>query len=396
MISTSNTLLKGSQSHRYAKSLLETILEAVPTPIFFKDRQGRYLGCNSAFAQMTGVDADTLRGKTVMDLWPGDLALAYHEKDLALIRNPCLQEYEFRVRRWDGEIRDVIFSKNVFLDESGNVAGIVGAFTDISEIQAARKQAEVALRTKDRFLANLNHEVRTPLNGILGMAQLLLFPDLSDDDRKDFAQTIYRSGQNLLAMLNAIIDLSMVEAGVLQLHPCDFDPALLVDGTKEVFAQTAREKGLTITSSWDGETSSHYRGDWNRLQQMLANLMENAIKFSENGEIRLEARPISLNRGKDGIEFVVSDTGIGIPGDKLSQLFQPFTQTDDSETRRHQGAGLGLSVVSKLATLMRGKVGAESEPGKGSRFWFRVALEKLPPEVGSDGGANQPVSGPTT
>lgn len=362
---------------RYAKSLLETVLEAVPVPVFFKDRQGLYLGYNEAFTRLTGVDADTLCGKTVMDLWPSDLALVYHEKDMALIRNPSHLEYEFRVRRWDGELRDVIFSKNVFRDDAGEVAGIVGAFTDITDMKAAREQAEVAMRTKDRFLANLSHEVRTPLNGILGMAELLLFPDLSENDRAEFARTIQQSGQNLLAMLNAIIDLSMAEAGVLRLNPVAFAPDRLLAETAGIFHGTAQDKGLALSFAWHGPAGSHYRGDAHRLQQMLSNLADNAIKFSDRGAVHIDARPVNLEGGVPGIECAVADTGVGIPDDKLATLFQPFTQADDSLTRRHGGAGLGLSIVRKLAVLMNGETGAESTPGQGSRFWFRVPLVRV-------------------
>jgi CheY-like chemotaxis protein/anti-sigma regulatory factor (Ser/Thr protein kinase) len=212
------------------------------------------------------------------------------------------------------------------------------------------------------------------MNGILGMAQLLLLPDTSHQERIDYARTILNSGQTLLTLLNDILDLSKVEAGKLELDVAALDPGHILHEIKALFLETAHQKGLTLDATWSGSSKERYRGDPHRLRQMLSNLVGNAIKFTQQGQVRIEACEVERIGEKCLLEFSVSDTGIGIPDDKQSLLFQPFSQTDNSMTRQYGGTGLGLSIVRSLARLMGGDVGVESEPGKGSRFWFRVRL----------------------
>lgn len=273
----------------------------------------------------------------------------------------------------------------------------VGFRFDITEVMQAKQQADAANEAKSRFLATMSHEIRTPMNGILGMAQLLLQPDITDVDRQTFTRTILNSGQALLALLNDILDLSKVESGKMELESVAFDPALLLEETHALFGETIQSKGLKAVVKWKAPSRSRYMGDAVRLRQILNNLVNNAIKFTQTGSITVEATENGV--GSDGryqLLFSVTDTGIGIPQDKQELLFQPFTQADSSTTREFGGTGLGLSIVRSLTVLMDGECGVESEPGKGSRFWFQVPANKVEQKTDTrrtsrEAGATAPV-----
>jgi PAS domain S-box-containing protein len=253
----------------------------------------------------------------------------------------------------------------------------VGFRVDVTEFYRAQEAAEAANVAKSRFLATMSHEIRTPMNGILGMAQLLLIPNLTEYERLDYARTILSSGQSLLKLLNDILDYSKIEAGKLQLELVPFSPERLIRDIQSLFVESARAKRLPLEVHWLGVAGQEYQADAHRLRQMLANLVGNAIKFTEQGQVRIEAREIEDQEGAVVLEFAVTDTGLGIPGDKQALLFLPFSQTDNSITRQHGGTGLGLSIVRELAMLMGGEAGVVSESGQGSRFWFRVHAERL-------------------
>jgi CheY-like chemotaxis protein len=223
----------------------------------------------------------------------------------------------------------------------------------------------------------MSHEIRTPMNGILGMAQLLLRPDLEEAERNDYARTILNSGQSLLSLLNDILDLSKVEAGKLGLESLVVEPAQIVHEIQTLFAEAAAAKGLTLDARWSGPAGQRYKSDPHRLRQMLSNLVSNAIKFTAQGGVRIEACEAGRDDAGALLEFSVSDTGIGIPADKQFLLFQPFSQMDSSTTRLYGGTGLGLSIVRNLARLMEGEVGVDSQPGQGARFWFRIRASRV-------------------
>jgi len=265
------------------------------------------------------------------------------------------------------------------VDAANPEAGSIWVFEDISEQKAveaelirAKEAAEAASVAKTQFLATMSHEIRTPMNGILGMAQLALMPDTSESDRDECLQALLSSGQSLLTLLNDILDISRVEAGKVALENFPFEPATVLAEVERLFRELAASKGLVVLSQWRGAPTATYLGDPARLRQMLSNLVGNAVKFTHDGDIRIEAGVVSDEAGAEWLEFSVLDTGIGIDADKLELLFQPFTQADSSMTRRYGGTGLGLSIVRGLAAAMGGTVGTASEPGKGSRFWFRV------------------------
>ncbi|MBC7859792.1 MAG: response regulator [Burkholderiaceae bacterium] len=248
----------------------------------------------------------------------------------------------------------------------------VGFRIDITELYEAKDAAESANRAKSDFLANMSHEIRTPLNGMLGMAQVLLAPELAEQERIDCARIILRSGQTLLALLNDILDIAKVEAGMVRLELAACSPVELIRESAQLFAAAAHLKQQEIEVASTLPAERHYLADPNRLRQMLANLIGNAIKFSERGVIKVEVRQIEADQGGALLEFAVIDSGVGIAEQDFARLFEPFSQLDSSATRPHGGTGLGLSIVRKLARLMGGDAGLTSELGRGSRFWFRI------------------------
>lgn len=241
-------------------------------------------------------------------------------------------------------------------------------------LQLAKVAAESANLAKSQFLANMSHEIRTPLNGVLGMAYLLQMPDIKDSERLDYARVITTSGNNLLTILNDILDLSKIEAGQIQLERRIFDPGQLMLETAALFAENANMKGLALDVSWHGKPHMRYCSDPVRISQMLANLVNNAIKFTPQGFVRIEARELESESASAEtlLEFTVTDSGIGIPADKHDRLFKPFSQVDASTTRQYGGTGLGLSIVHNLARLLGGSAGFESQEGKGTKIWFRI------------------------
>ena len=253
-------------------------------------------------------------------------------------------------------------------------------------LRQSKAAAEDASRAKSRFLANMSHEIRTPLNGILGMAQLLHMPGHDPAETANDAGTILRSGQVLLALLNDILDLSKIESGRMELQPAPMDPGAVVQLVAEIFRESASLAGLQLRAAWSGPAGAAYVGDALRLQQILSNLVNNAIKFTPRGTVELHGRECARSAAGAELEFHVTDTGLGIPPDKRASLFQPFTQVDDSETRRFGGTGLGLSIVRSLAEMMRGTVSLESEEGRGTTIRVRIQVG-LRDETVADGAA---------
>jgi signal transduction histidine kinase len=248
----------------------------------------------------------------------------------------------------------------------------------VKALELARDDALSASRAKSQFLACISHELRTPMNGILGMTEVMLDETRSDTDR-DCLSVIRDSAESLLGLINNLLDYSKAQAGKIELTPCSFDLRNQFNSLLVTLEQHAREKKLQLTSEISPDVPALVMGDPLRLAQILINLVGNAIKFTDRGEIDLQIGVRARETARICIEVSVRDTGIGIPEEKQRSIFEPFTQADNSDTRRHGGAGLGLSICEQLVALMGGRIWLRSKPGHGSTFHFLVWLEV--PEV---------------
>lgn len=252
--------------------------------------------------------------------------------------------------------------------------------------QKAQDEAQKAASTKAEFLANMSHEIRTPLNGIIGISDLLVDLPL-DVQQKKYADIIRASAQGLLTIVNDILDFSKIEAGKLNLELIGFNIATLVQTQVNLLSSIGKEKGLRVTTEIDPALQRHFRGDPGRIGQILLNLVGNAIKFTQSGEVSIRVKSVSdPSKGEQYVRFEVKDTGVGIPGEVIQNLFKPFTQADGSTARKFGGTGLGLSICKRLTEMMGGKIGVESEVGRGSTFWFTVKLLIVEKDVAPNNG----------
>jgi signal transduction histidine kinase/DNA-binding NarL/FixJ family response regulator len=353
-------------------------IDAIEDPFVIYDPQDRLVYCNRRFREFFLAVDDVLEpGRTYTEMatqwwrrhYPGG---SEQELETWLQRQLARhQAGETIVRR----LRDGSWVRDTERRTPNGYS--VGFRVNITELVHARQQAEAANLAKGRFLATMSHELRTPMNGMMGMAQLLAEPGVSETDRIAYARTILGSSQALLALLNDVLDFSKIEAGRLEVELAPCRPDHILADVRALFEESARRKGLRLEVLWAGPADQIYLADAFRLRQMLLNLVNNAIKFTERGEVILEAGERARGVDRVTLEFSVSDTGMGIAPEQQASLFQPFSQVDDSPTRRHGGTGLGLSIVARIAQLLGGEVGVDSQPGAGSRFWFQVPVQPV-------------------
>lgn len=367
--------------HERDRHFREALLAALPIPVYFKDAEGRYLGCNEAFCRLLGVQEESICGRTALDVWPGPVSEDYHRRDLRLLAAGGRETYEGTLVDAAGRERPVIFTKSVFHDENGGLAGMAGCFVDITErkemeqaLRDAMVRAEAGSRAKSAFLAAMSHEIRTPLNGVVGFASLLLETGLSPE-QKEYADSVRNSAEALLSVVNDILDFSKIEAGRIDLEEVSFDLREAMESCLDLVAPAASRRELEVCLWIDESCPEYVIGDATRFRQVLTNLLSNAVKFTEHGEIEVRADALRSRLGGDAsLRVIVRDTGIGLSRAQQDLIFAPFTQADASTTRRFGGTGLGLTICRRLLDAMGGSISVESSPGLGSTFTFEIPL----------------------
>lgn len=400
----------------------QTLLDAIPSPVFFKDKGGHFLGCNKAYEDFRGITKENLRGKCVFDIAVPEDAAALHAMDLKLLSGSGSQTYATSLLQNSGSRREVIYHKACFKNMKGEAAGLICVIQDITAqktaenavksqndelerrvlertrsledanyelgvinrelelrrseaedaqkmLQQLSKAAEEANRSKSEFLANMSHEIRTPLSAIIGFSDLALQGNLPPRQH-EYVRKIQTAGDLLLKIINDILDFSKIEAGYLEIEQIPFGLDSMLANVSTLVQQKALDKGVNLLIKTSPEIAACLIGDPLRLGQIIVNLLSNAVKFTEHGEVALETTLLGQENDRIELKFTVRDSGIGIPADQIKRLFQPFTQADGSTTRRFGGTGLGLSISKQLTELMGGKIWCESVPGAGSRFCF--------------------------
>ncbi len=372
------------QTLQRERDLHQALMDSSPDSIYFKDLRSRFIKCSKALATRLGLDdPQAAVSKTDYDFYPAEKAREYFEEEQQIIRtgNPVINKIERQLDPVGNESWASV-TKFPIYNQADGITGIVGLSRDISqlkqteaELEKARDIALESARVKSEFLANVSHEIRTPMNAIIGMTGLLLDTQLNEE-QEEFAKTISDSAEALLTLVNDILDFSKMEAGKLTIEQIHFNLRELVEGTVEIFAERAQSKDLELACWLHHDVPISLQGDPGRLRQILINLLANALKFTQQGEVIVQISKKSETNDGVVIQFAIEDTGIGISSETMPWLFQAFTQADGSMARQYGGTGLGLAIVKQLVDMMNGRIDLTSTPNQGSTFFIEIPLTK--------------------
>ncbi|MFP4105511.1 MAG: PAS domain S-box protein [Phycisphaerae bacterium] len=356
----------------------QVILENIPAVVFLKDVHGRYLAVNRAFKQLFAADAGDVIGKCDAEIFPKRLAERFTREFRQVCQTGKMLTKEIAVTDSDRTVRHLGQTMCPVKQPDGEITAIVGVGYDITERKIAEQKmleaaeaAESAVKAKSEFLANISHEIRTPMNGIIGMTDLALQTQLNDE-QLEYLQIVRNSAEQMLSLMNEILDFSKMEVGKLSLQPHPFALVESLESTIRGIQARAEKKGLQLQTKIDPDIPPKLIGDRKRLNQVLVNLLDNAVKFTDSGTVGLTVE--SAGPGEKGVvvRFTVWDTGMGISPEQQRHIFHPFCQGDGSVTRKHGGTGLGLTIVYQLVEAMGGQIELVTHPGDGSAFGFEV------------------------
>jgi len=378
---TSADLKKVSDNLKIRAEELSTILITIPAYVYFKDVNLNYILVNQSYAELTGLPVDKITGRSLLEIFPHYKSTGYLETEQKVI---SLGKENYNIEEeieFNGQTRWVNTNLAPIRNPAGHIIGLIGISWDIterkhyeSELKRAKELAEAGTMAKNEFIASISHEFRTPMNGILGLSEILKNTPL-DESQADLLKGIVSSAENLLVLVNDLLDFSAIEAGKLEL---DFHPFILDRVLEDVFQMLnmkAREKFLDFSVLISEDVPKHLIGDSQRLRQIIINLAGNAVKFTEKGGIEIHIHLLKSTVDRIMLRFEVIDTGIGIPQEAKESLFKVFSRVKQNKSKLIVGSGLGLSICKKLTDLLSGEIGVESEKGKGSTFWFTLPFD---------------------
>lgn len=374
---TSEDLKTAVEEIKVRADQLNILLNTIPALVFFKDLKLNYLMVNKAYLEFVNREESEIIGKKVNDFIPDydkngeynllEKSVINSGKKIYNIIEPVLSNYQ-----------PTIISTNLapVSNSEGEIIGLVGVTQDVTkqklyevELKKAKEVAEQSMEAKSLFLANMSHEIRTPLNGIIGMSSMLTKTDLNES-QKEYLKTIISSGDSLLSLINDILDFSKIDAGKIEFEQKNFNIEEVINDISNILQIKSEEKGLEFSYSIDKNVPLIHCGDRYRLKQIILNLANNAVKFTNKGSVKISVKLDKYDNESSTIKILVADTGIGISEEKMDKLFLSFSQIDGSTTKMYGGTGLGLAISKKLTEMMEGEIGVESKLGLGSTFWF--------------------------